>query len=188
MPIRFDLSKFNNNKIFIETGTYVGDGVQSALDAGFKKIFSIELDKQRCKAAIKRFRGQKKNVKILYGDSGSVLPKLLKLVKKPCTFWLDAHYCGEALEEGIAIANKWCPMEEELEAILNHPIKTHTILIDDMRCIDLQHIDVMTGLPVGFPGKQNLLKKLKEINSNYTIDYLPGHIPNDVLVAYIKNR
>ena len=187
MPIKFDLTKFNNNRIFVETGTYLGDGVAHALKCGFKVVVSIELDEKRYLAAKKRFKNNK-NVRIIHGDSGTALPKLLKKIKEPCTFWLDAHYCGEALNLGVAIADKWCPMNEELEAINQHKIKNHTILIDDMRCIDLQHIDKMTGKPVGFPGKQNLLKKVKEINPNYKLEYLPGHVPNDVLSVFINKN
>ena len=184
MPIKFDLSKYNNNRIFIETGTYLGDGVQRALNAKYKIVLSIELDKKRYLNAKKRF-SKNKNVRIIHGNSGIELSKLLKKVKEPCTFWLDAHYCGEPISDGVAIANKWCPMKEELEAINKHHIKNHTILIDDMRCIDLQHIDKKTNKPVGFPGKKNLLNKLTEINKNYKIKYLPGVIENDVLLAYI---
>lgn len=186
MPIKFNLAKYNNNKVFIETGTYIGDGVRSALKAGFERIISIELDTKRYLAAKKQFKGYE-NVKIIRGDSGIILPQILKDINEPCTFWLDAHYCGEALELGIEIADKWCPMSEELGAIKNHHIKSHTIIIDDMRCIDLQHIDKKTNKPVGFPGKENLLKKIKEINKQYIIEYLHGHIPNDVLLAHLKN-
>jgi hypothetical protein len=185
MPIKFDLSKYNNNKIFIETGTFYGGGIRKALKSGFEKIISIELDKKRYEHCKKRFK-KNKNVRIINGNSGEVMGIILKQIKEPCTFFLDAHYCGEPIEQGVALADKWCPMNEELDAIENHNIKTHTILIDDMRCIENTHIDKKTNKPVGFPGKENLLKKLKKINKNYKIEYLPGHIPNDVLLAYIN--
>ena len=185
MPIKFDLSKYNNNRIFIETGTYRGDGILTALNAGFKIVISIELDKNRYKYCKNRFK-ENKNVRIINGNSGEVMGRILKQIKEPCTFFLDAHYCGEPIEQGVAIADKWCPMEEELDAIDNHHIKTHTILIDDMRCIENTHIDKKTNKPVGFPGKENLLKKLKKINKNYKIEYLQGVIPNDVLLAHIN--
>ena len=184
MPIKFDLTKFNNNRIFIETGTFIGDGVKKALSSGFKKVFSIELDKKRYLNCNRKFKDNK-NVKILYGNSGIVLKRLLSLINEPCTFFLDAHYCGEDLTLGVAIADKWCPMEEELEAINQHNIKTHTILIDDMRCINNTHIDKKTNKPVGFPGKDNLIKKLKEINPSYNFEYLQGHTKDDVLAVYI---
>ena len=112
MPINFDLSLFNNNKIFIETGTYNGDGVELALNNGYEEIISIEFDKKRyeyCKSKFKEY----KNVKIIYGDSGLVLSDILKNINQSITFFLDAHYCGD----GAEIADKWCPLEKELESI-----------------------------------------------------------------------
>lgn len=35
------LLKYNNNKIFIETGSLIGDGIQRALDAEYEKVISI---------------------------------------------------------------------------------------------------------------------------------------------------
>ena len=57
----------------------------------------------------------------------------------------------------------------------NHHIKTHTILVDDYRCMGQD----------GYPSKENLLDLLKEINSNYKIKFLEGFIPNDVVCAYL---
>ena len=180
MPIKFDLKKLNANSIFIETGTYMGQGVIKALTSGYKEVHSIELDTKRYESNVKRFKN-KKNVHLYHGNSGIVLHNIMKKIKEPCVFWLDAHYCGD----GAEMAEKWCPLKEELQAILNHDIKTHTILVDDMRCMDLQHIDVKTQKPVDFPGTKNLIIKIKEINPEYKITYLNGHIKNDVLCAKI---
>ena len=187
MPLKFDLSRFNYNNIFIETGTFYGSGVKSALKAGFKKVISIELDKNRYIYCKNKFRNNKK-VTIIQGDSGKEISKIMKTIKEPCTFWLDSHYNGEPLKLKVAIGDKWTPIVEELEAIRNHHIKNHTILIDDMRCMDNTHIDKRTNTLVGFPGKQNLLKTLKEINNSYTFEYLPGVIEEDVLAVYIKEE
>ena len=111
------------------------------------------------------------------------MKEVLNGINQPCVFWLDAHYCGEMV--GVEIGPKWCPLTEELEAIKNHSVKTHTILVDDMRCMENTHVDKNTGIPVGFPGTQNLLDKIKEINPKYKLTYLNGHIKNDVLCARI---
>ena len=66
---------------------------------------------------------------ILEGDSAGALPFILSKLKAPAVFWLDAHASGGETARG-AIET---PIESELAAILNHPIKTHVILIDDAR-------------------------------------------------------
>ena len=45
MPFYSNVIPNNIQKdIFIETGTYKGDGVQKALQNGYKQVYSIELD------------------------------------------------------------------------------------------------------------------------------------------------
>ena len=131
MPINFDLGEFNNNDIFIETGTYGGDTVKKAIDIGFKEIYSIEYDKSRYEKCKKMFE-QYSNVTIIHGDSKIEIPKLLKNINASATFWLDAHYNAD----GAECSDEWCPLKGELESIKEHYIKNHTILIDDMRLMD----------------------------------------------------
>ena len=181
MPIQFDLSEYKN-PIFIETGTYNGDGVVKALESGFEQIYSIELDEERYQYCKEKFFDND-NVEILLGDSGKVLPELLKKIDKKVTFWLDAHYCGD----GATLGEKWCPLKEELNGIKNHLIKEHIILIDDWRCMDNTHIDIRTNKEVGFLGKTNCIKILKEINNNYQIDFLNGVQPRDVLLCKVHS-
>ena len=186
MPIKFNLGKYTNNNYFIETGTYIGDGVKKAMEAGFKNIISIEFDNNRYLECKNMFKNNN-NVQIVKGDSGEVLPDILKKINEPVTFFLDAHYCGDNAE----ISDKWCPLDKELQAIKNHKINTHTILIDDWRCMDNTHIDYSVkeeGIEVGFLGKQNCLERIKEINSDYNISFLEGAIENDVLCCEIKTK
>jgi len=35
MPIGFDLSKYDYNQIFIDSGTYIGEGIERALKCKF---------------------------------------------------------------------------------------------------------------------------------------------------------
>lgn len=114
-------------KIFIETGTYRGDMV-NRMSKRFDKIYSIELSPELHAAAIRRFASQP-HIEILQGDSGAVLPELLKRVDKPALFWLDAHFSGgETTRTDIDT-----PIEAELRVILNHKVKNHVVLIDDAR-------------------------------------------------------
>lgn len=181
MPILFDLSKYKND-YFIETGTYNGEGVDKALQTNcFKYIYSIEIDTLRHIITKERY-GTYDNVTLIKGDSGELLKLILKNINSPCTFWLDAHFCGDEAEFG----KKWSPIIEELEAIKNHHIKNHTIIVDDYRCMDNTHFDKERNIPVGFPGKKKLLELLQDINKDYNITFLQGAIPGDAVLARIE--
>jgi hypothetical protein len=141
-----------NIKVFIETGTYLGDMVFSVRKT-FNRIYSIELGKDLYLNAKNRFR-RYKNITILIGDSGRLLPAILKEIDEPCLFWLDAHY-----SHGITF--RWdvrTPILIELDHIFTHHIKGHVILIDDAR---------------EFNGKEDYptVKELEEIVSKYNPDY-----------------
>ena len=181
MPIKFDLTKFPN-KYFIETGTYLGEGIEKALvSKSFKEIYSIEIDRLR-HISVKEQYTYYDNITVIRGDSSRVLPALLKQINEPCTFWLDAHYMGDDGEYG----KKWCPLVEELKAIKNHHIKNHTILIDDYRCMDNMHFDHERNIPIGFPGKKRLMEMLISINPLYNIRFLDGSEPKDVVLARVE--
>jgi len=160
-----NLFKKYPNQIFVETGTHHGAGVQQALDEGFAVVYSIEIDQNLFVECFNRFRN-KSNVNLTFGDSGSALKKIMDGIDKPVTFWLDAH-----------VGESSAPLLKELDLIKNHPIKTHTILIDDLRCWDVNKIGFDT---------ESLKKAILEINPNYTFSLEEGHVPNDVLAAYIK--
>ena len=113
------------NPVFIETGTFGGDGIQAALHAGFPVVHSIEINPKYVTNARKRFE-KNGNVHIHLGDSAEVLPRILSAIKQPITFFLDAH--------GRYEDKSGCPIVEELMAIAAHPlVSRHTIIIDDIR-------------------------------------------------------
>lgn len=167
------LEKYTN-PIFFETGTYLGDSVKLALDTGFEKVISIEINKELQDRNEELFKKEieLENVQLFLGDTLVIMGDIIKNIDKPTTFWLDAHFdfgvCGE----------KKCPLYEELDFISQSPIKNHTILIDDVRCFG-----------VGNWGKEisveQITEKIKKINPEYKITFEDGFIPNDILVAYI---
>jgi hypothetical protein len=114
-------------RVLIETGTFRGDAIQANLEV-FPRIYSIELSVPFHRAAVRRFRPHP-HVQILQGDSGKVLPELLKSIREPALFWLDGHYSGG----NTAAAEIDSPLLAELAAVLSHPIPGHVILIDDAR-------------------------------------------------------
>lgn len=160
------------NPIFIETGSLWGHGIQKALDVGFQKIYSIELAPKYFEHCCNRFANYP-NVQVLFGDSSIVLSQLLKSIHAPVTFWLDGHFSNDDTAKGKTNT----PLMMELEQIRKHPIKTHTILIDDIRYFGTSTLDFIT--------LEEVVMKLKEINPNYRITFEDGYCSNDVLVAYI---
>jgi hypothetical protein len=140
-------------KIFIETGTYLGDMV-AAVAARFTETYSIELSPELCERAQTRF-ATRKNVHILEGDSSEVLPLILKNISEPCLFWLDGHFSG-----GITAQGKLdYPILQELEHIRRHSIKNHLILIDDAR---------LFVSPA--PALEHIVECLRSINPAYVIE------------------
>jgi len=160
------------NNIFVETGTYHGDSVQTALDAGFKKVLSIELGVILYHNCIERFR-KNKNVFLFNGDSIDVLPFVLADISEPATFWLDSHFSGVDTVQGKTNT----PLLQELEIIKNHPVKNHTIMIDDLRGW-YKHTHGFDTL--------DLMKIITGINPDYVFKLENGFIENDILVAYVN--
>lgn len=114
-------------RVFVETGTFAGEMIAAVLGR-FDRIYSIELDDGWHARAIHRFRGRPE-VTLLHGDSGVRLPEVLAQISEPALFWLDAHYSGPITARGLLDS----PIVQELDAIAAHPIRSHVVLIDDMR-------------------------------------------------------
>jgi len=113
-------------KVLVETGTYWGEMID-AQKSFFKKLYSIELSEDLHKRASDRFKNDS-NIKLLQGDSGVVLPQIIKELDEPAIFWLDAHYSSGVTAKG----NLDCPIFAELDAIFAKN-QNHVLLIDDAR-------------------------------------------------------
>lgn len=174
------LKKYASNKIYIESGTGDGESVELALSAGFDRIITIEAAPRMFELACKRFANNEKVLCIL-GDSGVVLPEIIRSFKEPITFFLDAHWSiGEPeLPEGV---NK-CPLLDDLIAIRNHSIKTHTILVDDVRYFRGSGIARWGNITIG-----SIIEIIMQINPDYRISFEDGFCENDVLVAMIQKE
>jgi len=172
------------NSVFIETGTWLGEGVQAAREANcFDKILSIELSRKLYIGARKRF-WEDSRVKVFHGDSSVVLWKVIKSIKEKITFLLDAH----SFEYGGIRGNAQIGLEQwhlvkELQTIIKHPRKDHTIIIDDIRLLKLFNTN-----------EKQIHELLFEINCNYHLNCIAGIVDNDkiedrqVLVAEVRNE
>ena len=156
------------NKTFIETGTSEGRGCDLGVELGFDEVRSVEADDSLYSQCFELFKDDKK-IKLYHGYSQDKLSEMISDINHECTFWLDAHNRGS------------CPVLMELDVIKTHPIKTHTILIDDMHSFDMGWLEGIT--------RDDLISKLKEINGDYVFSYeKEGHNGTDnILVAKILN-
>lgn len=166
MPITTEKLKPFLRRVLIETGTYDGDGITSALNAGFEEIWSVEFHPDRFKACTEKFKNDSR-VHILHGDSRDQLDYMLGQVKEPATLWLDAH--------GVETLD---PIIGELQVIAASGAKDHILLLDDM-----WETDVVNQERLG------LRKSIHKINQDYKIYFIDGQsencppIPNSIMVA-----
>ncbi|MCK9273393.1 hypothetical protein M0P65_07695 [Candidatus Gracilibacteria bacterium] len=157
------VTKDNNLKNIIETGTYLGDMI-AATKKIFTKIDSIELNQELYQEAVKRFR-KEPHIKIWNGDSYLILAEIIKDTKQPTLFWLDAHYSG-----GITAKSEFgdTPINKELEVIFSNWQKDSVILIDDSRLF------VGTN---NYPTLENLSEYIKKQPLNLKLD-----IEDDIII------
>jgi prepilin-type processing-associated H-X9-DG protein len=165
--------KDNMSSYFFETGTADGDAVRLALECGFEKIFTVEIDPVLYAKNILKYKKyiDEGRVFMFLGDTFELMPGIISnYIDKTCTFWLDAHQ--DFGPGGV----KKCPLIEELEYIKSSPLE-HKLLIDDRR---------MFGIWWGEGINEELIvSKIKELNPNYNISYADGHIADDIIVAKI---
>tara|TARA_R110000765_G_scaffold7963_4_gene26060 strand:+ start:73391 stop:73897 length:507 start_codon:yes stop_codon:yes gene_type:complete len=168
MPLNFDPTKLQKTDIFIETGTYKGNTLAKIKDK-YKEIHTIEIVAQFHNDTKKQYESDK-NINFHLNDSPVGLKKILKDIDKPVTFWLDAHYQG-----GAQTNSTKKPLLDELNVIKAHDIKTHMVLIDDVRLFGVYGTTV-----------DAVKSKLLEINKDYTFEFGEGVQANDVLIARVK--
>jgi hypothetical protein len=117
-----------NTRVFIETGTSIGDTV-AALVNEFDVLNTIEIDPGLYRDARSRF-ARYAHVNCLLGDSGIWLCDLVPYLVDPVLFWLDGHYCG-----GPGRGEIDTPIRTELIWALQAPPGS-VILIDDARLFE----------------------------------------------------
>lgn len=167
MPLTKDLlKKCSTNNIFVETGTWLGVGVELAYQAGFTEIHSIEIDDRAYEIDCMKF-GNCDSIKLYSGDSRELLWPVIENIDECITFWLDAH--------GKYSKPDSCPLLQELDVISRHPIKNHTILIDDIDKFGKYGIDI-----------SNVKRRLKAINKQYHFREYSDCEKSTVLIAEEK--
>ena len=115
-------------RVFVETGTYMGNTIEACKDT-FDRIISIELNRNLHKRAKDKFLANN-HITLYQGDSSDVLPAILAGIPEPALFWLDGHYSGGITSRGKLST----PIMAELQHVFSHTIDRHVILIDDAHC------------------------------------------------------
>ena len=159
-PLYSVFKKYKNRcKTFVETGTHEGTSIESALELGFKELYSVEINRWRAEYCKEKFEDYE-NVHLSQGWSTDFLRELLPTINERCLFWLDAH------DEGGG-----APTFEELDIIKQHHIKNHVIIIDDV--------------PVYYGDGQELKDKILEISDKYNFYWAKTRLGygNYVLIA-----
>jgi len=178
LPPGYNLLAKYPNKYFCESGTYRSDAVQAALDAGFEHIRTIDIDPEAAIFCSNRFwltKNTHLDIKCYTGDSAVMLWEMIRDIDEPITFWLDSH--SQLFEDEPDFGHRKFPLLMELRQIAKHPIKTHTILIDDL--LILTHGDV-TGWT-----KHDIFEHLLAINLEYRISVIANPIRNNLLIATV---
>ena len=124
----YSLTNSTKTDHYIETGTYLGNGIKQVLNT-YEHIHSIELLEKWYEYNVKQFENNK-NVHMYLGDSKKILPEVLNSINAPVTIYLDAHYSGKL----TAFGDEETPLLYELE-ILKKRDYDDIIIIDDCRLL-----------------------------------------------------
>lgn len=171
-----------NHTTFIETGSCKGDAISLAIQAGYNRILSMDIDGANVAHCQDRFElltddnkpAKNGHISVICGDSATGLLKMMRYVNEPAMIWLDAH--SQLFDDEPHMENPF-PLMAELDQLKKHPVKTHTILIDDI--IILTHPDV-TGWT-----KKDIETKVLEINPAYKIMYLSNPVVNNIMMCHV---
>jgi len=114
-------------RTFVETGTFRGETIEFLLPE-MERVHSVELSGQLHAAALEKFK-DRPQVHLHKGDSATILPEIIRGLKRPALIWLDAHYSAKVTAHGP----EETPILAELRAVFGCSKVLHVILIDDAR-------------------------------------------------------
>lgn len=155
--------------IFVETGTFMGGGIDVAKAVGIPRIASIEVYEPYWREQSARFAGDS-GVKIVLGDSATVLGPLIADMDDPIVFWLDGHvHFGNRGKDNS-------PILDELAQIARHRRCDHVVMVDDRQAMGT---DLWGGVT-----EADVVAGLMAINPSYRLVHEDNRIvPAGILVA-----
>ena len=173
----------NDYKIFIESGTYLGETIIE-LQPYFNILHTVELSEKY----FDMFNNIKNdnnldNIFNYKGETSDILPDIFKSIdkKNKCIFWLDGHFSSGDTAKG----KKDCPLIEECQIIDQlYSSDEMIILIDDIRLFGTNINEDWSEINIEF------IKKCFtnfEISKEVSLDH--ETIPNQKdLLAFKLNR
>lgn len=177
------------NEVFVESGaTAAGQATASAWEIGYKKIYLIDpnpvlinhakylfstyFDLYPCYRPIP-FSNWKPELGLIIGNPATELKNIIKDIRVPITFFLHSY---QPNPDETKVKNT---ILLELKQIQEHPLKAHTIFIDN---IDLAGTPLFGNITL-----DAILAELRAINKDYTFIFsnggLLGRRPNALLIA-----
>jgi hypothetical protein len=189
MPIAFnleDLRKEHNCSVYFETGLWdprTEVSSRAALNAGFKKVFCVEIREDWVALGLQEFKEHVDTGKfnLILDDSANIKNHLVgDIFQEKTMFFLDAHVDNQFIHN----YKYKCPLFDELEAIGSLERKDNVILVDDLRIIKNSFPwDERSYGDIDF--LQKIKDKILSINTDYKFTTLDGHVKDDVLCAYV---
>jgi hypothetical protein len=153
--------------LVIETGTYLGDMAAFLAGNGYS-VITIELDAKLAALARRRFH-ENRNIRLIEGDSGALMPTIIDQNERPALFYLDGHYSGP----GTAKGDCETPVIAEVNAILESAMTGSVVAIDDARCF---------GAEPGYPPLAEFLRFVRDLGAE------DAAVTGDTIVFTISGR
>lgn len=160
--------------LWVETGTYKGDGVLAAIAAGYKSLVTFEISKKTSDGAVDRLSVMDlpDDISIKFEVASSKSEKFKSLVtglEKSAVFWLDAH-----LMENRDFTLDRYPLQEEIRIITGTRVP-HVIMMDDVRLFSRYGLTVEKV--------KNMVREEWGPETVFHIGSSKEGYPDDVLVA-----
>ena len=134
---KFDIAELKQKyklSVFVQTGTHIGDGIESVIPFNFQQYYSIQCLDTFHSISSNRFKDNQQ-IHIIRGFSENVLPDILNKISKQrgILFWLDAHLPDyyQHVNKDIYDDTVRFPVEKEFEIIskIDNPF---VIIMDDL--------------------------------------------------------
>ena len=155
------LKRYKQNEgIWIETGTYLGDTTKKLSKIGLE-VVSIEPDNRLFEFSLNRLK-RFSNVNIKHGTSETLFSGICSSITSKANFWLDGHFSGDVTYLGETVS----PIRFELKCIskiLEKGIRV-SVFIDDFRLF-------VDRSEQGYPAPSEIVEWAKTNNLGWTVEH-----------------